>query len=229
MATCIHDQFWWPSLDHNVKWYNRSCHICQVCNVHQFHIPPMVPKPSSLFRIVHMDTMRMLVSGGFSYIAQACCSLSAWPEYCMLCNENALGIAKFIFEDILCCHGAIEAIITNNSTPYVAALEILQHCYSINHIHISPYNSQANGVVEHWHLDIHESLIKATNGDANKWSQVAPSIFWAKQISIHPFTGFSPYYIAHSSEPTMPLDITKATYLCLPITSEVSSQDVLIY
>ena len=77
----------------------------------------------------------------FSYITQAHCLLSAWPEYCMLHNKNALGIAKFIFEDILCRHGAIEVIVTNNGVPYIAALDVLRDCYGINHIHISPYNS----------------------------------------------------------------------------------------
>ena len=148
MAACIRDHFWWPSIEQDVKWYNRSCHICQVHNVHRLHIPPTVPEPGGLFQIVHMDTMRMPQSNGFSYITQARCSLSAWPEYCMLRTENAIGIAKFIFEDILCCHGAIEAIVMDNGTPYIATLEVLQHRYGINHICISPYNSQANGIVE---------------------------------------------------------------------------------
>ena len=95
-----------------------------------------------------MDTMKMPASGGFTYITQARCSLSAWPEYKMLRTKNAVGIAKFIFEDILCHHGAIEVIVTDNRMPYVAALEVLRHRYGINHIRISPYNSQANGIVE---------------------------------------------------------------------------------
>jgi hypothetical protein len=178
-------------MDHNVKWYNSSCHICQICNVHRSHIPPTVPEPGGLFRIVHIDTMRMPQSNGFSYITQACCSLSAWPKYHMLHTENALGIAKFIFEDILCHHGAIEVIMTDNGTPYVAALEVLRHCYGINHIRISPYNSQANGIVERRHFDVQESLIKAADSDAKKWSQAAPSVFWAERISIHPKTGLA--------------------------------------
>ena len=96
----------------------------------------MVPEPGGLFRIVHIDTMRMPQSNGFSYITQAHCSLSAWPKYHMLRTGNAIGIAKFIFEDILCRHGAIEAIVTDNGTPYIAALEVLRHRYSINHIYV---------------------------------------------------------------------------------------------
>ena len=107
--------------------------MCQVCNVHWSHIPLMMPEPGGLFQIVHMDTMRMPQSNGFLYITQACCSLSAWPKYRMLCTENAIGIAKFILEDILCHHGAIEAIVTDNSTPYIATLKVLRHCYCYNH------------------------------------------------------------------------------------------------
>ena len=147
-AARIQDRFWWPSIEQDVKWYNRSCHICQVHNIHRLHIPPTVPEPGGLFRIVHIDTMRMTQSNGFSYITQVRCSLSAWPEYRMLRTENAIGIAKFIFEDILCRHGAIEAIVTDNGALYIAALEVLRHRYGINHICISPYNSQANGIVE---------------------------------------------------------------------------------
>ena len=125
LATRIWDRFWWPSIEQDIKWYNRSCHICQVCNIHWLHIPPMVPEPGGLFQIVHMDTMRMPQSNGFSYITQAHCSLSAWPEYHMLCTKNAIGIAKFIFEDILCHHSAIEAIVMDNGAPYIAVLEVL--------------------------------------------------------------------------------------------------------
>ena len=42
-------------------------------------------------------------------------------------------------------------------------------------------------------------------------------------------TGFGPYYIAHGIELTMPLDIAEATYLCLPLTSEVLTQERLVY
>ena len=36
-------------------------------------------------------------------------------------------------------------------------------------------------------------------------------------------------YVAHGIEPTMPLDIAEATYLCPPLTSEVSTQELLVY
>lgn len=225
----VRDRFWWPSLEPDIRWYVRTCHACQVRNVQRFHIPPTVPEPGGLFRTIHIDTMKMPSSGGFSYITHARCSLSAWPEYRMLRNEKAEGIAKFIFEDILCRHGAVERIVTDNGTPYIAALDILRQRYGINHIRISPYNSQANGIIERRHRGVRESLVKAADGEESKWSKVAASVFWAERITVHPSTGYSPFFIAHGVEPTLPLDVSQATYLCPPISAELTTDDLLAF
>ena len=82
----------------------------------------------------------------------------------MLCSENTSTLASFIFEDILCRWGALAEIVTDNSPAVVQALDVLADRYNIQHIRISPYNSQANGVVEQHHLDVWEAIIKSTQG-----------------------------------------------------------------
>jgi hypothetical protein len=57
-------------------------------------------------------------------------------------------IGMFIFEEILCCWGALEAIITDHGPAFVEALNWLAEQYRIHHIRISLYNSQANRIVE---------------------------------------------------------------------------------
>ncbi|KIK73070.1 hypothetical protein PAXRUDRAFT_74267, partial [Paxillus rubicundulus Ve08.2h10] len=41
------------------------------------------------------------------------------------------------------------------------ALDLLASRYNIRHIRISPYNSQANGIVERRHYDVREAIIKS--------------------------------------------------------------------
>lgn len=108
----------------------------------------MVPTPLTLFRKVYIDTMFMPRSNGYRYIVHARCSLSSYPEWRMLRTENARTIGTFIFEEILCRWGAVEELVTDNGPPFVQAAEFLSTRYKINHIRISPYNSQANGPVE---------------------------------------------------------------------------------
>jgi len=66
----------------------------------------------------------------------------------MLCHENGHTIGSFVFKDILCQWEAVKAIVTNNGPAFVQAVEYLSKQYCINHIQISPYNSQANGPIE---------------------------------------------------------------------------------
>jgi len=149
-STCctVLDRFWWPSLEHDVKWYISTCHQCQLRQTTKICIPPTVAIPAPLFCKVHVDTMFMPPAGGFRYITQARCSLTAWLEWRALCIETGRTLGMFLFEDILCRWGAVKEIVTNNGTPYVAGLDWLVDRYGIRHIRISPYNSHANGIVK---------------------------------------------------------------------------------
>ena len=126
-----------------------------------------MPVIGGLFCKVHLDTMVMPQSAGYWYIVQACCALTAYPEWQMLCSENVSALTSFISEDILCCWGALAEIVTDNGPAFVQALDVLADQYNIRHICISPYNSQANGVVERHHLDVREAIIKSTPGGSS--------------------------------------------------------------
>ncbi|KAJ3565119.1 hypothetical protein NP233_g7843 [Leucocoprinus birnbaumii] len=228
----IQDEKLWrkdPKLKHklDVRWFVQTCHECPIRLLHRIHIPPTVPRPITLFRKAYIDTMLMPKSNGFRYIVHACCSLSSYPEFCMLRAENARTLGTFIFEDILCRWGAIEEIVTDNGPAFVQAAEFFSQRYKINHIRISPYNSRANGPVKRRHFDVREALVKAAGGEENRWTTVAPSVFWAEQISIQKSTGYSPYYLAHGIEPLLPFNLAEATYLAPSLTKLVSTTDLI--
>jgi hypothetical protein len=145
----------------------------------------------------------------------------------MLRLENARTLGTFIFEDILCRWGSVEEIVTDNGPAFVQAVEFLSQRYKINHIRISPYNSRANGPVERRHFDIRESLVKAAGSEENRWTTIAPSVFWAERISIQKSTGYSPYYLAHGLEPLLPFDLAEATYLSPSLTKPLSTTDLI--
>ncbi|EKM74527.1 hypothetical protein AGABI1DRAFT_17180, partial [Agaricus bisporus var. burnettii JB137-S8] len=60
--------------------------------------------------------------------------------------------------------------------------------YKVNHIRISPYNSQANGIVKRRHLDVREALVKASEGEEQHWTTAAPGVFWAERVLIQKST-----------------------------------------
>ena len=82
------DCFWWPALETDIKWYVQTCHQCQIRQTIKVRIPPTVDTPAPLFHKAHIDTMYMPHAGGFRYIVQAHCSLTAWPEWRALHTET---------------------------------------------------------------------------------------------------------------------------------------------
>ena len=171
--------------------------------------------------------MLMPPAAGFCYIIQAQCSLSVWPKWHALHVKTTCTFAAFIFEDILCRWGAIAEIVTDNSTIYVTALNLLINCYGIHHICISSYNSCANGIIKHQHHMIQESIIKACEGNISKWPTITPHAFWVDHTMTHKSTSHTPFYMAHSVEPVLPLNITLATFLVPDITTSLPTSDLL--
>ena len=138
-------------------------------------------------------------SAGYWYIVQAHCALMAYPEWRMLRSENASALASFIFEDILCRWGPLAEIVTDNGPAFIQAVDVLADRYKIRHIRISPYNSQANGVVERRHFNVWEAIVKSSPGGPAgipllTWSfgpnvlpcfglPVCPLILWSMALS----------------------------------------------
>jgi len=164
---------------------------------------------------------------GYRYIVQGRCSLVSWAEWRKLKKENGRTLGGFVFEEVLCRWGGIEEIVTDNGPAMIAALDWLSKTYHINHIRISPYNSKANGIVERSHRTIRDSIVKACDGDITKWVDMAPYVFWADRVTTRRATGHSPFYMAHGTEPLLPLDITEATFMLPPITSKLTTSDLI--
>jgi hypothetical protein len=118
---------------------------------------------------------------------------------------------------------------TDNTSVFIAAIEYLVKRYHINHIHISAYNSRANGLIEHPHFDICQALVKAADGVESKWSQVTYSVFWAERITVRRRMGCLLYFTATGTHPPLPIDISEAMYLQPPPNSILSATNLIVH
>jgi hypothetical protein len=172
--------------------------------------------------------MYMPCTSGYHYIVQAHCLLSSYPEHWKLRKENGSMIGAFIFEEILCRWDALEEIITDNGPAFIEALNWLAEQYEIHHIHILPYNSQANRLIKRHHLDVREAIMKVCDGEEIKWPTAMHAVFWAERITTHKALGHSTYYIAHGVKPLLPFDLAKATYMVLPQSTMTTTELVAL-
>jgi hypothetical protein len=157
--------------------------------------------------------MKMPKAGRFEYLIQAHCMLTSYPEWHMLHKENTCMLCTFIFEELLCRWGPITEIIMDNMPGYKVTVDELMRKYGIHPIHVSPYNSQANGIIERQHCDVHEAIIKTCEGDEMCWNQVVHSVFWMEHITIQKAMGLLPYFMMHGVKLIFPFDLAEAMFL----------------
>jgi hypothetical protein len=222
------ERYWWPSMAHDISWFIRTCHMCQLRQTQHVLIPPTVATPAPLFSKVYMDTMHLTPSSGYKYIVQGRCSLTHWPEWEMLRTETAKTLGNFILYNIIQRWGTLLEIVTDNGSAFLKALEYLAKKYNIKHIRISGYNSRANGIVERSHFDVRQALVKACEGDPSKWSASAYSVFWAERVTVRRRMGCSPYFATTGTHPLLPFDIAEANYLLPPPETVLSTTDLIV-
>jgi hypothetical protein len=70
-------------------------------------------------------------------------------------------------------------------------------------------------------------LYKACGGDISKWWWFLPHVLWADRISIRKRLGCSPFFMVTGAHPTLPLDVTEATWL-VELPDRVLTDDELI-
>ena len=70
-------------------------------------------------------------------------------------------------------------------------------------------------------------LYKACGGDISKWWWFLPHVLWEDRISIRKCLGCSPFFMVTGVHPTIPLDVTEATWL-IELPNHVLTDDELI-
>jgi transposase InsO family protein len=220
-------RFWWPSYFKDTTQFIRSCHQCQIRSTMKIHIPPTISTPVTLFTKVYLDIMVMPKAQGYRYIVAARDDLSGAAEGRKLKKASARAVSQFIFEELICRYGNIAEIVTDNGSETKGATSELLRRHGIPQIQISPYNSQANGVVERGHFTIREAIIKACNGNISKWPDLVHHAFFADRVTVRRATGFSPYYLLYGVDPILPLDLFEATYLVSGFKKNLSTAELL--
>ena len=206
-------RYYWPNIQEEIKQHVRSCHTCQLRSTKKMHQPITISHPPQLFSKVYLDVMKMPEAYGKQWLVACRDDLSGITECKALGKDNAENIASFFLKNIILRYGMVQEVVTDNGSSFKKDFKKLLEDYGIHHIKISPYNSQANGVVERGHFNIREALVKLCQGNLSQWPLMVSAACYADRITTRRATGFSPFYMLHGLHPTMPCDLADATFM----------------
>ena len=224
----IRERYFWPHLRQDVHHHVCSCHQCQVRSTVKMKIPITISTPATIFTKVYVDVMDMTESThGHKFIVCARDDLSRATECRALFKNDSTSLMKFFWEQIYCRYGAIGEVVTDNGPEVKAAFAELLRRLNIPQVRISPYNKQANGVVERGHFILREAIIKSVQY-RKEWPTKLHIAAFADRVTVSKVTGFSAYYLLHGIHPVLPFDLADATFLVDGFVSGLSSVDLLV-
>lgn len=229
----------------DVQKHVSSCLPCQLRNTIKPQLPLQVSTPVTLFFWVYIDVMRMPTGkGGYTSIVAAHDDLSGAAERRALITIDSESLKDFFWECLFCWYGAIHEVTTDNGSEVQGTFKLLMKHYGLLQTMITPYNSCANGVVEHGHFTIREALIKtckqkhlkSSQTKYNKkqeaealsdWPRYIPLIFFADRITIRRAINVSPFFVLHGTELELPFNLSEFSFLSNGYRSSISTSDLL--
>ena len=201
----VADRYWWKDLADVVAKYVRSCKECQMRDGRRLEEALHPTWVSVMWQKVCVDIVYMPRVKGFKYLVLARDDLSGWVEGRPLREKEAKGVAKFLFEDIVCRFGLYGKLIVDGGTENKSWVTEMTKKYGIRRIEISAYHPQANPV-ERGHQQIKDGLAKLAEGGKGNWLKNLHACLWADRTTVRASTGVSPFRFNYGYEPIMPIE-----------------------
>jgi hypothetical protein len=211
-----------PLLDQVSKYYywpNMAlacldvCNTCSVCNplksrpLQRVAVAP-IPTPSLPFSVIHVDHKGVMPRSGGKYyhIMVVTCALTRYTRLIPCVSVSGDETLRLLNHHIFSVFGAPAVLVTDNGPAFVNSLmTAAANFYGYRHVHILPYNAQANGTAESSVKRIKELLDKHCKG-YTEWHATLPEFQRLLNCTTHSTTGVSPHRALFGYDP---LDIAQ--------------------
>lgn len=205
----VSTKYYWERMNQDIMEYIHECPQCQLQGQktinEMLHPIPVSHKP---FERVGLDVKHVKTSRyGSRYVVAAICYLTKYVEARALQFQNSAEICSFIYEDIICRHGSISVLTTDNGKPMITDLvKAVCRQFNIHHKTITPYNSKSAGLIERFNRVIDQTLQKLDPTQKLDWDgYLAASLFAYRSIK-QETTKHSPFYLMYGYEVSTPFD-----------------------
>ena len=164
----IAELYYWDQMYWDIQEYVKTCETCQKRQKEKRKEPLHPIQIGRAFERVGIDLVGPLplTAKNNHYIIVTTDYLTRWPEARAVPDTGANTLAQFIFEEIICRHGTLKIILSDQGRNFISeTIRILCEKFLIKHKFSSPYHPQTNGIVERLNRTLCESLAKVKEDD----------------------------------------------------------------
>ena len=124
-----------------------------------------------------------------------------------MANAISEAVAKFIWEDIVCCYSCFSCLVVDRSPENKKHVAEFVKKYSIEQVQISVYYQQANRIVEQGYNPIVEALSCITDRGIGNWVTNLPAVLLADRTTVYNPTGQIPFFLIYRQEAVLPVEL----------------------
>jgi transposase InsO family protein len=206
-TTLFKQRFYWPGMD---AWIEEKVHQCMRCRKRKT-LPSIAPlvniTSSSPMEILCIDFLSLERSkGGFENVLVITDLFTRYAQAFPTKNQTAKTTARVLFEQFIVHYGFPSRIHSDQGANFESSLmQELCVLAGIAKSHTTPYHPMGNPV-ERFNSTLLKMLGTLENDLKSDWkSHIAPLVH-AYNVTIHPSTGFSPYYLMFGRHPKLAID-----------------------
>ena len=199
--------YYWPNMATDCTLFTATCEICAKLAAAPLNKVPTnpIPTPARPFTVLHVDhaDFRGRTSGPlkYQYVLVVTCALTRFTLFIPTTTSTAEDTLKALNKHVFCIFGPPLVMVSDNGPAFVSALcDSCSKFWGYRHIHILPYNSQANGTAEASVKKIKLLLDRHCQGH-NNWHTLVPVLQLRLNADHHSGLGMSPYVALFGREP----------------------------
>jgi hypothetical protein len=169
-----------------------------------------------------------LSNSGNKYILTATCYFTKYAEVRTVPDISAGTTAKFIVEEIICRHGAVEELLSDLGRNFLA--EVVQQILVIvgtRHVRTTSYKPSINGLDERFNGTLCRSIFKYVDSTQKNWDQFIGMLRFEYNTNIQSSTKLSPFMILYGRDVRLPIDIITGASVDRPDDPKAYAKDVV--
>jgi hypothetical protein len=189
--------------------------------------PIPVRRPFSRVGIDAVGPFKLSNSGN-KYILTATCYFTKYAEVRAVPDITAETTAKFIVEEIICRHGAVEELLSDLGRNFLA--EVVQQILVIvgtRHVRTTSYKPSTNGLDERFNGTLCRSISKYVDSTQKNWDEFIGMLRFAYNTTTQSSTKLSPFMILHGRDVRLPIDVITGEPVNRPDDPKAYARDLI--
>jgi len=208
LALDVKRNFWWPTLDRDVRQYTQNCAECLAHKP-----PPRIPRqplgerppPNRVWERLHLDVW---TPRGNAQSGNACviAFIDAFSKYLIAVaapDHQALTVIDVFTQHVAIPYGLPEHLISDGA-PEFTGHQLSQYCsiFGITKHVVVPYRPQSNGLIERVFRTIRPMLAAVAHRYPAKWDEYLPYTVHAYNITVHEAIQQTPFFLMFGRDPS---------------------------